>query len=225
MMVGNRIVHSLRKRQLLSSLCGQRYGIGAIAFALCSFLFAQAAYAEPTHSQALINEDDVDMSTKNTLQPDLSPGQSFKDCPDCPQMMVLPAGSFMMGSSGSDTVSFPHEQPQHEVTFAQPFALGVYEVTFGEWDACVRSGGCNGYRPKGRFFGRDWGRAQQPVMRIGWDDTRSYLAWLSDLTGETYRLPSVSRMGVCRSRRHDNTLLHRLANHSRASQLWSLFRR
>jgi formylglycine-generating enzyme required for sulfatase activity len=59
-------------------------------------------------------------------------------------MVVVPAGTFAMGSPpgvGSD-----YEHPQHEVTIPQPFAVGVYEVTFAEWDACVAGGGCSEYR-------------------------------------------------------------------------------
>jgi formylglycine-generating enzyme required for sulfatase activity len=71
-------------------------------------------------------------------------GQVFRDCDQCPEMVVVPGGSFMMGSPETETGrSSAEERPQHRVTFAQPFAVGKYELTFDEWDACVAAGGCN----------------------------------------------------------------------------------
>ena len=67
-----------------------------------------------------------------------------------------------------------------------PFAVGVYEVTFGEWDACVAGGGCGGYRPNDE----GWGRGRRPVMNVSWDDAQAYVRWLSGRTGKAYRLPS-----------------------------------
>ena len=78
------------------------------------------------------------------------PGTTLRDCPECPEMVVVPEGSFMMGS----TSGHGDERPVHRVTFARPFAVGVYEVTFAEWDACVSDGGCGGYRPSDRGWGR-----------------------------------------------------------------------
>ena len=57
---------------------------------------------------------------------------TFRDCPECPEMMILPAGEFAMGS-----IEHGDEQPVHTVTISQPFAVGRFEVTFAEWDACV----------------------------------------------------------------------------------------
>ena len=108
------------------------------------------------------------------------PGTTLQDCPECPEMVVVPEGSFMMGStSGSDD-----ERPVHEVTFARPFAVGVYEVTFAEWDACVSDGGCGGYRPDDA----GWGRGRRPVIHVSWEDAQAYVRWLSGRTGEAYRL-------------------------------------
>ena len=119
-----------------------------------------------------------------------TPGTRFRDCPACPEMVVLPPGTFSMGSPDTEAGRQRHEGPIHPVTIGYPLAMGVYEVTFAEWDVCVESGGCAGYRPKRRFFGRNWGRPRHPVMRVGWDDVPAYLAWLSEKTGKRYRLPS-----------------------------------
>ena len=71
----------------------------------------------------------------------MRPGTVFQDCAACPEMVVVPAGSFMMGSPASEDGRDDVEGPQHAVTIGAPFAVGVYEVTFAEWDACVRAGG------------------------------------------------------------------------------------
>src|SRR5215831_7495789 len=95
------------------------------------------------------------------------PGRVFRDCPDiCPEMVVLPAGSFKMGSPESEVGHHGAEGPLHGVTIARPFAVGKYEVTFAEWDACVSAGGCKHYPEEG--LGRPtegpWGRGRQPVI-------------------------------------------------------------
>ena len=92
----------------------------------------------------------------------------------------------MMGSPASETERTPREGPQHRVTFARPFAVGKFAVTFDEWDACVADGGCNGYKPKDE----GWGRDKRPVINVNWDDAQAYVAWLSRKTGKTYRLLS-----------------------------------
>ncbi len=126
-----------------------------------------------------------------------TPGQVFRDCADvCPQMVVVPSGSFMMGSptgEGNDL-----ERPQRTVTFARPFAVGRFEVTFAEWDACVRAGGCRRESPARGDWpggpGRDegWGRGRRPVIDVDWNDARAYVQWLSARTGQGYRLLSES---------------------------------
>ena len=116
------------------------------------------------------------------------PGTKFRDCPGCPELVVVPSGSFRMGSPASEEGRWDWEGPVHGVTIAEPFAVGVHEVTFGEWDACVSAGGCDGYRP----IDRGWGRGNRPVIRVNWDDARAYVDWLSGETGESYRLLSES---------------------------------
>ncbi len=116
----------------------------------------------------------------------MRPGRGFRDCPECPEMVVVPAGSFTMGSPSSEEGRWDDEGPQHRVTIAAPFAVGKYEVTFAEWDACVAAGGCGGYRPDDR----GWGRGQRPVIHVSWDDAKAYVRWLSRKTGERYRLLS-----------------------------------
>jgi len=118
-------------------------------------------------------------------------GQSFRDAlrsgGEGPEMVVVPAGSFLMGCvSGRGCWFVADDEPVHRVTIAQPFAVGQYEVTFGEWDGCVVSGGCKGYRPKDE----GWGRGRRPVIHVSWEDAQAYVTWLSDQTGQEYRLLS-----------------------------------
>ena len=99
-------------------------------------------------------------------------------------MKVVPDGAFTMGSF--DFKVGPAEIPEHEVTIVQPFAVGQFELTFDEWDACVADGGCNGYKPDDE----GWGRGRRPVINVSWDDAKAYVAWLAKLTGKPYRLLS-----------------------------------
>ena len=106
---------------------------------------------------------------------------SFKDCAECPEMVLVPAGVFKMGSN-----EHSDEQPVRKVTIGWPFAVGRFEVTFAEWDVCVEEGGCK-YQPADR----GWGRGRQPVTNVSWDDiTGSYLPWLRRKTAKSYRLPT-----------------------------------
>jgi len=121
-------------------------------------------------------------------KPCLKPGsgESFKDCADCPEMVIAPSGSFTMGSPEDEPERSVREGPQHKVTIPKPFAVGKFAVTFAEWDACVAAGGCGGYKPNDA----GWGRGDRPVIYVSWDEAKAYTAWLSKQTGATYRLLS-----------------------------------
>src|SRR6266700_1540630 len=88
------------------------------------------------------------------------PGEIFRDCPDCSELVVVPAGEFKMGSGET-----AYEKPEHRVTIANPFAIGRREITFEEWDRCFVAGGCK-YRPDDH----GWGRDNRPVIDVSWDD-------------------------------------------------------
>ena len=111
-------------------------------------------------------------------------GETFKDCPECPEMVVIPAGRFRMGDQ-SDS-GYADQTPVHAVSIGSMFAVGKFEVTFDEWGACVAAGGCGGYRPKDQ----GWGRGNRPVISVSWDDAKAYVDWLSRQTGNQYRLLS-----------------------------------
>lgn len=109
--------------------------------------------------------------------------KGFRDCPYCPEMALVPAGRFVMGSPVTERGRGDAEGPQHEVSIATPFAVGKYEVTFAEWDVCVKEGGC-AYRPSDQ----GWGRGDRPVINVDWKDAKSFTVWLSRKTGRKYRL-------------------------------------
>ncbi len=121
--------------------------------------------------------------------------REFRDCGRCPVMVQLPRGGFMMGAPAGEAPAAADrtrpeatelaERPRVEVVFDRSFAIGKFEVTFAEWDACVEAGGCT-YSP-----GDDgWGRGSRPVIHVARRDAEEYVRWLSTRTGEDYRLPS-----------------------------------
>jgi formylglycine-generating enzyme required for sulfatase activity len=118
----------------------------------------------------------------------LKPDDTFKECASeqgkdyCPEMVVAPAGSFMMGSPPTEKGHNAAEGPQHTVTIAKPFAVAKFQLTFDEWDTCVAYGDCPHVGDGG------FGRGQRPVIFVTWDDAQRYAAWLSKMTGKPYRL-------------------------------------
>jgi formylglycine-generating enzyme required for sulfatase activity len=113
----------------------------------------------------------------------LKPGNSFRECAkDCPEMVAVPAGEFMMGSPETETGRFTDESPQRWVTIAMPFAVSKFDVTFSEWDACASVGGCPQVGDSG------FGRGTRPVINVSWDEAQQYAAWFSKMTGRPYRL-------------------------------------
>jgi len=124
-----------------------------------------------------------------------TPGQVFRDCAAvCPEMVVVPAGTFMMGAPAGEESILLDDVPRHSVTLSRAFAVGRYEVTFIEWDACATEGGCrppavNG-RPEVPGSDADWGRGRRPAIHVSWEDAQRFVGWLSQKTGQHYRLLS-----------------------------------
>jgi formylglycine-generating enzyme required for sulfatase activity len=109
-------------------------------------------------------------------------GSPFRDCEAlCPEMVVVRGGAFTIGSNapGRDA----DERPEHAITIMR-FAVAKYETTFAEWDACANAGACRTVSDGG------WGRGTRPVINVSWDDAQTYVRWLSQQTGKTYRLLS-----------------------------------
>jgi formylglycine-generating enzyme required for sulfatase activity len=103
-----------------------------------------------------------------------------RDCDACPELVVVQPGAFVMGDDGGDR----SERPAHRVTIAYPFAIGKYEVTLGQWRACVEAGACRAINNAEGLS------ASAPAKDLSWNDAQQYLHWLSKLTGQNYRLPS-----------------------------------
>ena len=147
-------------------------------------------------------------------------GGKFRDCSECPEMVVVPLGSFTMGSPGGEGIG--NERPRHRVRIDYRLAVGVYEVTFAEWDACVSAGGCGGYRPDDE----GWGRGNRPVINVSWDNAQSYVRWLSNKTGKSYRLLSeseweyVARAGSVTAYSWGNDIGHNRANCDGCGSRW-----
>jgi formylglycine-generating enzyme required for sulfatase activity len=116
-----------------------------------------------------------------TFQDRLADG---KPCPMCPEMVVVPAGKFTMGSPVKEDGRTGYAETQFPVTISQPFAVAKFAVTFDQWDACVADGSC--YRPADE----GWGRGKLPVINVNWANANVYAEWLSQKTGRTYSLLS-----------------------------------
>lgn len=165
-------------------------GIGVVAAIAGAYALSQPwpepspetikAGPEPTTPPAIPHQ--ASYTARQTFTDTLKDG---RPCPFCPEMVVVPSGSFTMGSPLSEQGRDDDEGPQRPVTFAEPFAIARHEVTFAQWDTCVAGDGCSGYQPVDR-----WGRGQQPVISVSWKDAQSFVKWLSQQTGESYRLPT-----------------------------------
>jgi len=137
---------------------------------------ASAPSSASSASSASIRQREV---ASGAVTVDVKPGE-LKDCPACPVLHSVPAGTFTMGSNGGD----PTEKPPHHVAIGQPFAIGKYEVTVEQWNACADGGGC----PR---IATVAGAARNAPMRdVSWDDAQQYAAWLSKASGKRYRLPT-----------------------------------
>jgi len=112
-------------------------------------------------------------------------GRTFSDCQGCPVMVSLPSGSAELGAGDNEQNARPNEKPSRPVNFNNMFAIGVTEVTFDQWEACVSGGGCTA-RPRDN----GWGAGNRPVINVSWNDAIKYTSWLSSKTGFAYSLPS-----------------------------------
>jgi formylglycine-generating enzyme required for sulfatase activity len=106
-------------------------------------------------------------------------GRPFQDCSTCPELVLVPAGSFTMGGKSED------DRPAHRVAIKTEFAIGRHEITFEQWDKCVEEGAC-----KAHPGDRNWGRGKRPVINVSWLDAKAFASWLSQKTGQKYRLPT-----------------------------------
>ena len=149
----------------------------------------------------------------------LKPKDTFKECANCPEMVVVPPGNFTMASPPSEPGHNADEGPQHMVTIARPFAVGRVEVTFDEWDACMADGGCNGYKPSDE----GWGRGRRPVINVSWDDATAYADLAIEKDRQAVSAALGGRIRVCDARRDtDGLSLGRCHRHEQRQlpRLW-----
>ncbi|MGZ8913835.1 MAG: SUMF1/EgtB/PvdO family nonheme iron enzyme [Methylobacter sp.] len=146
--------------------------------------------SEPVYPGGVIPSSGIETNTAASS----AVGSTIKDCDVCPELVVIPSGEFMMGSQDGEKLrrlrsNAPQEQltlqvqinladfeaPQHKVRIGYTLAVGKYEVTFAQWDACVAEGGCI-HKPADE----GWGRGTMPVFNVSWDDIKQqYLPWLN----------------------------------------------
>ncbi|MBK7117496.1 MAG: formylglycine-generating enzyme family protein [Proteobacteria bacterium] len=129
------------------------------------------------------------------------PGARIQECRNCPELVVLPAGTFLMGSPASEPERDPDE-PQHRVTLTRSFAIATKAVTWNQWEACARDNWCEAEaidialrtNPDGTRIKdyRDHGRGNRPAVGMSWHDAQRFVGWLNWKTGsdDAYRLPS-----------------------------------
>jgi formylglycine-generating enzyme required for sulfatase activity len=157
-----------------------KWAMSALAASVCGVaVLAYFKIIDPANLEGVYNGARNRMADASLL-----PGDSKRDCGSeaCPEMVVLPLGEYMMGSS-PETAYDKDEGPQHKVTIARPFLVSKNEVTFAEWDACYAAEGCT-FQPSDL----DWGRGNHPVINVSWNDIQLYVKWLSTKTGMPYRL-------------------------------------
>jgi len=153
-----------------------------IAVLLLSAGLMQSAGAQAITGKGFLPDEtgtnlDDPQASKTAQRQKVAPGTVIKDCPNCPKMVVLPGGSFLMGADPFSNLTSPNEKPQHRVQI-QSFAIGAYEVTQEQWYDVM---GDNPSDNKGRT---------RPVENLSWDDIQQFIAKLSQQTGQKYRLPS-----------------------------------
>jgi formylglycine-generating enzyme required for sulfatase activity len=146
-----------------------------------------AAPAKPPKSKAV---EQAAPAAPATAPPEAAPAEKstapvaglteIKDCKECPTLVSLPAGSFVMGSNTDDM----SERPPHRVTIRDPFAIGKLEVTIEQWNACADAGGCP------RIPSSNGSQKDAPMRDVSWDDAQQYVKWLGKTSGKPYRLPS-----------------------------------
>jgi formylglycine-generating enzyme required for sulfatase activity len=158
--------------------------IAALSLTLCALFAMPTAQAQPA-----------------SVARDLQPGAAFRECRNCPGMIVLPAGAYLMGSPENEPLRRENEK-QRRIVFPQAFAMSSTPVTWDQWEACVRDSWCDGVavelalttlpggEPNPNFT--DKGRGTRPVVGVSWYDAQAFVGWLNSKAGvdDLYHMPS-----------------------------------
>lgn len=171
--------HRIERRRIRLSLCA------AVLFGAGGYAHSQgpAASAVP----AATSSSAVAISSAAAVIP--PPGTVFRDCPRCPEMVVIPPGQLLMGSPPGEIERQEDEGPVHAVSIPQPLAVGRFEITFEEWNACVADRSCPAVEESP---GPASTRSRRPVVNVNHDQAQAYTEWLSERAGRRYRLLSES---------------------------------
>ncbi|MEZ5997928.1 MAG: SUMF1/EgtB/PvdO family nonheme iron enzyme [Hyphomonas sp.] len=150
--------------------------------------------------------------------------RKFRDCTECPEMVAIPAGTFLMGSPDDEAERKPTEGPQWQVSVGA-FAASATEITWGQLDACVAAGGCSGNKARAETRSEPWTKASMPVVNITWPEAMDYVRWLNEqVDGEPYRLLSeaeweyAARAGTTTTFNTGDTLSDKQANFNAGRQ-------
>ncbi|HJQ55749.1 MAG TPA: SUMF1/EgtB/PvdO family nonheme iron enzyme, partial [Vineibacter sp.] len=158
---------------------------GYLTAAQWALLQQQAAAALAKHDEDLKRREKETPPATTTAT---APAAGNRDCPQCPEMVRLRPGAYLMGSTPADPEHEADEAPQHRVAIGYAFALGKYEVTRGEFAAFADA---TGHRAAGDWRSPGFTQTDRdPVVNVSWDDAQAYVAWLSRTTGKAYRLPN-----------------------------------
>jgi formylglycine-generating enzyme required for sulfatase activity len=164
---------------------GARYAVAPKQVAREQPAQPSAAATSPNQANAAAPQPNAMPASRESL----APGREFRDCGVCPEMVVIPAGSFTMGSPQSEPGRLPDEGPQHNVTIGYPLAVAKFPVMRHQYArfASETARASNQWQNAGfRQTPKD------PVVKVSWDDAKAYVAWLSKKTGHSYRLLSES---------------------------------
>ncbi|MEO6186133.1 MAG: formylglycine-generating enzyme family protein [Steroidobacteraceae bacterium] len=156
-------------------------------------------------------------------------GEHIKDCRNCPELVVLPAGKFLMGSPMDEAERRDNEK-QRQITIAHPFAMSATPVTWDQWEACARDRWCEDLAIEealrlnrdGTVNAKyvDFGRGSRPAVGMSWYDAQKFVGWLNWKSGadDAYHLPSeaeweyAARAGTTTAYPWGNTLDYRFGN-------------
>ena len=149
----------------------------------------------PVTQQIDVSADEIEEISSNLPTPKLTPnprgdlrvGEVFRDCAECPEMVVVAGGSFLMGSPGDEFERFEDEGPRRRVVIDYDFAIGRYEITHSQWQNCVENLGCSDDLTMQAVPPPE---ATTPITQISWNNAKQFVDWLSDHTGARYRLLS-----------------------------------
>lgn len=211
-------VENGNRKATLALAQNYQYGLGVTKNSLTALAWFRVADAagEKKASKVLLQPEQQALIRK-TL---------FRDCPNCPEMVIVPKSSFLMGLHKADGIyKYMNKgisyRPRHIVNFVDNFAVGRFEISNRNWDACVKEQGCKEVT-RSETSASD----KQPRVSVSWDDATQYVAWLKKKKGKPYRLLTeseweyVARAGMMTDYYWGDRLIQAAANCNNCSSEW-----